>query len=152
MQNLKFTAINFRSELGEIQKNLDWMENWVSKLQSKGAQVIRFPEMSICGYSRSEAIIPHLQNISGSIVSTLREIAARYDVLILAGLATQNQHRERFISQVAVSPQGSSLFYNKVHLSPTEAAFYTPGRKSRFFLILAGRSACSFATIAIFPR
>ena len=152
MQNLKFAAVNFRSEFGEIQKNLDRIENWVSKLQSKGAQVIGFPEMSICGYSRSEAIIPHLQNMSGSVVNTLREIAVRYDVLILAGLATQNQHGERFISQVAVSPQRDSLFYHKVHLSPTEATFYTPGEEVSLFSYLGWQIGLQLCYDSHFPE
>ena len=152
MQNLKFAVVNFHAEFGEIQKNLAQIENWVNKLQARGAHVVGFPEMSICGYSRSGAIIPYLQNISGSVVNTLMEIAAKYHVLILAGLATQDQHGRRFISQVAVSPQDVSAVYHKVHLSPTETEFYTPGEVLSIFPYLGWQIALQLCYDSHFPE
>lgn len=59
MQTLTFAAVNFEANFGHITENLNRMETWVRKLAAQGAQVIGFPEMSACGYDRSEAILPY---------------------------------------------------------------------------------------------
>ena len=128
MQTLTFAAVNFEANFGHITENLNRMETWVRKLAAQGAQVIGFPEMSVCGYDRSEAILPHLQRFPGPITDRLVAMAAEYQVSILAGLATRDQQGNRHLSQVAASTEGISALYHKIHLGPTERTLFTAGR------------------------
>lgn len=127
MKNLAVAAVNLKIQVGQIEANLNRIEEWVSKLSGKGAQVIGFPEMAVCGYDRSEAIIPCLEPVPGPATNHLVEIASRYDVLILAGMGTVKPGRQYQISQVAASPKGIKHIHHKVQLGTPERKLFTPG-------------------------
>lgn len=125
-RSLRFAVVNLVVEFGQVEANLARIESWVARLAAEGAQVVAFPEMSLCGYAAGEEITPYLQPLPGPATQSLQHIAARYGVLLLAGQARQ-QAEERYISQVAVSGEGVLAVYDKIFLSPHEAAYYTPG-------------------------
>ena len=126
---LRFAAVNFEASFGQVKENLANMESWIKQLTQQGAQVIAFPEMSLTGFDRTEAITPHLQTVPGPSTDRLLHIAAAYNVLILAGLPTVTQAKQRFITHLAISPDGIIGSYHKLHLSPNEAAYYTAGQE-----------------------
>ena len=124
---LKFAVVNLKAEFGAQEKNLTRITGWVKRLTDQGAEVIGFPEMSLCGYDRTDTLIPYLERIPGASTQALSVLAARYDVLIMAGLATFDKVGNKHISQVAVSPDGVEAVYHKNYLSPKEMQFFSSG-------------------------
>jgi N-carbamoylputrescine amidase len=127
-RSLRFAAVNLEVSFGDLEGNLARSEEWIVRLAGQGAEVVAFPELSITGYGRTDAISPVLQQIPGSLTDRLTSIAQRADVLILAGAATVDSNGDRQISHLAVSGQGLLGVYQKIYLSPAEAEFYSPGQ------------------------
>ena len=50
INDLHIAAVCMNSPLGEIEKNLERMETFVQEAETRGADLICFPELSITGY------------------------------------------------------------------------------------------------------
>jgi N-carbamoylputrescine amidase len=127
MEDLTVAAVNFRAGFGEIQENLCRMEEWTARLARQGAEIVCFPELSVCGYDHTWEIAPYLEEIPGAITDRLSEIAAAHGVYLIAGLAERAQPRQHHISQVLTGPEGLIGVYRKTHLSPEEEEFNQSG-------------------------
>lgn len=132
-QTLKFAAVNLTAAPGEKEKNLSRMAGWVERLSQMGAEVVGFPELSVCGYDSGQSIAPYLEPVPGPSTEVLTTVAAKYNVLVLAGLARCDRLENRYIAQVAVSPHGVEAIYHKIYLSPNEAQFFSPGQCAEVF-------------------
>ena len=133
MENLTVAAVNFRSDFGEIESNLQRIRAWAERMSAEGVDILCFPEMSACGYENSWHISPFIDKIPGSITTELQKIAFDTQITLIAGLAEQVRGTERFISQVIVPPQGDVGVYRKTHLSPQEASYFVPGNQFPVF-------------------
>ena len=127
MQDITVAAINFRAEFGQIEANLNRIRAWTARMAQQGAEIICFPEMSLCGYERTDLVHSLLQPIPSPITDQLTTLAAEYRVTLLVGLAEVDPHSQRFISQVIVTPQGLGGVYRKTHLNLPEQALFQPG-------------------------
>ena len=146
MEDLTVAAVNFRAEFGRVDLNLCRMRKWVASLAEQGADIICFPEMSICGYDHTWQISPYLETIPGDVTVQLSEIAATYHVVLIAGLAefAQPAHHtqgvvqraqgvQRYISQLLIGAEGVMGVYRKTHLSPHEEKYFLPGNELPVF-------------------
>lgn len=132
-QKIRFAVVNLAVAFGQVQENFVRMAEWTERLASLGAEVVAFPEMSICGYGSSEAIRLLSEQVPGPSTQALIDIAAQHKVLILAGLARQDEYGNRYISQLAVSADGLIAVYDKIFLSPNETLTYSPGENPCVF-------------------
>ncbi|RME73023.1 MAG: nitrilase [Chloroflexi bacterium] len=119
--------MNFRAEFGRAPRNLDRMEAWVQRLSREGAEFICFPEMSVCGYERTEAVKAVAEPVPGPSTARLVDIAARFGVVLLAGLAEADGQGRQYISQVIAAPEGLLGVYRKTHLNQPEKAVFWAG-------------------------
>lgn len=124
MEDVTVAAVNFWTEFGQIETNLDRIEGWGEQLARQGVEIICFPEMCLTGYDRTTAIHPFSLPIPGPATDRLVAIAARYNVTLLAGLAEIDAQGRRFVSQVVAMPQGLAGVYRKTHLSPLEGEVF----------------------------
>lgn len=127
MEDLTIAAINFRADFGQVERNLSRIRQWTDTMAKKGAEIVCFPELSVCGYENSWVMASFLESIPGNVTKKLQEIAADCRVTLIAGLAELGQDQKKFISQVVVSPQGEVGVYRKTHLSPLEEEYFTAG-------------------------
>ena len=67
MQDITVAAINFRAEFGQIEANLNRIRAWTARMAQQGAEIICFPEMSLCGYERTDLVHSLLQPIPRSV-------------------------------------------------------------------------------------
>lgn len=133
MQDITVAAVNFQPEFGQIEKNLEKVEAWSQKLTAQGAEIICFPEMSLCGYDRTSAVDAFSQPIPGPATERLVAIAAQFKVTLLVGLAEIGTEGGRFISQVVATPTGLSGLYRKTHLNQPEKEIFEPGQEIGVF-------------------
>jgi N-carbamoylputrescine amidase len=133
MKELTVAAVNFRAEFGQIEQNLDHVEQWAKKLSRQGVDIICFPEMGLSGYDRTPAIFDFCLPVPGPATERLATIAARYGLTLLAGLPEIDAEGRRFISQVIVGPEGLVGVYRKTHLNRPEQAIFQAGDEIGLF-------------------
>ena len=120
--------LKFRRTLPE---NVELIRRLIAQAAREGSDVVLFPECALTGYNRD-----FHQLARGEIESGLNAVAeaariARCHVLI--GSPTFARGR-RFNSLLAFDRQGREKFrYYKIHLTPRDAEFFTPGNCVAWF-------------------
>jgi predicted amidohydrolase len=133
MRNLKIAAVCMNSEAGEIERNLDRIEAFVSRASDSGAHLICFPELSITGYVLSDPTRVYSDMLPDQILGRVAKMAQEKGLIIIAGLIEMADGERPYISQVAVGPGGLLGMHRKSHLSPKEKEIYQGGEKIEVF-------------------
>jgi N-carbamoylputrescine amidase len=133
MRNLKIAAVCMNSQVGEIERNLDRTEAFVSRASNSGAHIICFPELSITGYVLKDPARVYSDALPGQIVERVARMAREKGLIIIAGLIEMTDGERPYISQVVAGPEGLLGFYRKTHLSPKEKETYQAGEEIHVF-------------------
>lgn len=133
MKDLKIAAVCMNSEAGEIERNLDRTEAFVSKASDLGVHLICFPELSITGYVLKDPARVYSDVSPDQILERVTEMAQEKGLIIVAGLLEMPQGGKPYVSQVVAGPEGLLGFYRKTHLSPKEKEIYQAGEEIHVF-------------------
>jgi len=120
-------AVNMRCVVGDKPGNLSRIEHFAERASREGADLICFPEMSICGYVWDQRAAEYAEPIPGPSTEAVVRMARRHGVAIIAGLVERDARNRLFISQFVVTPEGVAGVYRKVHLGPSEVPLFQPG-------------------------
>jgi predicted amidohydrolase len=126
-QALNIALVQMRCEKGAIDDNLAAIQASIQAAESRGVDIICFPEMSITGYidptRRHEAIL----RVDSPEVERFARLTAGTGVTALAGIVEANPAGKPFITQLVVS-QGRLLgAYRKLTIAEDEVAWFAPG-------------------------
>ncbi|MFO7965721.1 MAG: nitrilase-related carbon-nitrogen hydrolase [Desulfobacterales bacterium] len=127
MKNTRIAMVVSRSAMGNIDENLKGMENWVKRAKKKDVRLVCFPEMNITGYSTRSDIRDIAECIPGKATARVSELARRFGVVILAGMAEKGDNHDIFASHIVFEPDGRLDVYRKLHIAPPEKSIYSPG-------------------------
>jgi len=152
MENIRIAAAVFNSPLGRTRNNLQRMAEWLLAARERDVALICFPELNITGYSNHPDIIRYAQKIPGPITDELEQMATDTGITILAGMAELDHRGRLFASHVVVSPEEDIGVYRKLHTSPPEKEFYTPGEKISFFQANEAKFGIQLCYDAHFPE
>jgi len=139
MDNLKISTAQFENKSGDKNYNLSIIEKLSEKAAKEGSDVIAFHECSITGYSfarrlSKEQMLDLAEFIEGGeSVAKLKEIANRFDIVILAGLFEKDKNDNLFKAYVCVDKNGLVAKYRKLH--PFINPHITPGHEYCVFEI-----------------
>ena len=133
MRDLKIAAVCMNSEAGEIERNLDRTEAFVSKASDLGVHLICFPELSITGYVLKDPARVYSDVAPDQILERVTGMAREKGLIIVAGLIEMPKGEKPYISQVVAGPKGLLGFYRKTHLSPKEKEIYQAGEEIHVF-------------------
>ncbi len=133
MKDLKIAAVCMNSEAGEIERNLDRTEAFVSKASDLGVHLICFPELSITGYVLKDPARVYSDVAPDQILERVTGMAREKGLIIVAGLIEMPKGEKPYISQVVAGPKGLLGFYRKTHLSPKEKEIYQAGEEIHVF-------------------
>jgi predicted amidohydrolase len=124
-----------------LSENLDSARQAVDEAAERGAEFIALPE-NFAFLRREGNPIPCAQGLDGEIVETVRELASRHRVPILAGTfaeAIEGDHRVYNTSALISETGGIAAVYRKIHLFDVdlgesggvfrESAFTAPGEE-----------------------
>ncbi len=140
MKTLKIATAQFENRSGDKNYNLSVIEKLSAKAAAEGADVIAFHECSITGYSfarklNREQILALAEPIPvGSSILKLREIAGKYNIVVLAGLFEKDSNDDIFKAYVCVDKNGLVAKYRKLH--PFINQHIKPGNQYCVFEIL----------------
>jgi beta-ureidopropionase len=121
MKNLKISTAQFENRSGDKAYNLSVIDHLAKKAALQGSQVIAFHECSITGYSFARKLSKEqLLDIAefvpeGESISKLKEIAAKYDITILAGLFEKDKKGDIYKPYVCVDKTGLIAKFRKLH-------------------------------------
>jgi len=133
MQDTRIAVVIANARVGHTEENLSNIARWVEKAAAEGAAIVCFPEMQITGYRIDAEIEAFAEPVPGPASRHLENLAHRYDLTILAGLAEQGDGDSIYATQLVVRPAGLAGRYRKLHLGPPEKSVYTPGNDIPMF-------------------
>ncbi len=139
MKNLKIATAQFEHKSGDKKYNLSIIEKLAKEASEKGSNVIAFHECSITGYTfarqlNKEQMLDLAEVIpEGESVLKLTAIAAKYNIVVLAGLFEKDEDDNLFKAYVCVDKNGLVAKYRKLH--PFINSFLTPGNAYCIFEI-----------------
>lgn len=121
MNDLKVTSAQFENRSGDKHYNLQMIEQLAMQAKEQGSEVIAFHECSITGYtfarhlSASELLDIAEYIPTGESIQKLQEIAAKLDIVILAGLFEKDALNDVYKAYVCVSKNGLVAKFRKLH-------------------------------------
>jgi predicted amidohydrolase len=133
VKDLRIAAVCMRSEPGDMLKNLESTESYVSEASEMGADLICFPELSITGYTLEVPIDLYKHHSQESIVRRIGDMARKKDLVVLAGIIEAGDQTGPYISQIVAGPDGLLGLYRKTHLPPPEKEIYRAGGEIPLF-------------------
>lgn len=137
MNNIRISTAQFENKSGDKAFNLNIIANLAGEASQDGARAIAFHECSVTGYtfarhlSRQQMLDLAEYIPEGESVQHLREIAARYQIILLAGLFEKDQRDNIYKAYVAVGPDGMIAKHRKLH--PFINPHITPGNAYTLF-------------------
>ncbi len=132
MKTLKVAVAQFQPKDGDKEYNLSVIDILTSKAKDAGAEIISFHEMSITAYTffkdlNRQQVKDLAENIpDGKSTQKLVEIAAKYDITVLAGLVELKNY-QLFNTYICVDKTGLLAKFSKIH--PFISKYFSPGNE-----------------------
>ena len=114
---MKIATVQMDVTLGEVDRNLQAIEERFRKAVSSGASLVIFPECAVTGYcfeSLDEAL-PFAQPIPGPATERVAKVCAELDAFAIFGMLEQDGDQV-FNAAVLAGPSGVVGSYRKTHL------------------------------------
>ncbi len=121
MENIKISTAQFESHSGDKGYNMAIIERLAAEAAADGSNVIAFHECSIAGYTFAKNLNKkELLSLAefvpeGESVANLTEIAADYNIAILAGLFEKDREGELYLAHICVTHEGVIAKHRKLH-------------------------------------
>lgn len=131
MRKIRIATGQFEHCSGDKEENLKRMEQLVATAAAQGADAIAFHECCITGYtfarklSRQQMLELAEYIPQGNSITHLQQMAAKYNIAILAGLFEKDENDCLYKAYVCVDPTGLIAKFRKLH--PFINPYLTPG-------------------------
>jgi predicted amidohydrolase len=140
MNRIKISAAQFENRSGDKEYNLSIIDKLSRKAAGEGSVAIAFHECSVTGYTfarnlSKEEMLELAEYVpSGPSAVALTEIAARNNIVLLAGLFEKEADDKLYKTYICVDKNGLVAKYRKLH--PFINPHLTPGDKYCVFDLL----------------
>ncbi len=152
MKDIRIAAVVCRCPVGQVKHNLARTRFWTLLARKKGAVLVCFPELNLTGYSNRAEIADHAISADGPEIETLVRLSADQKIALLVGFAEKADDGRIFASHMAITPEGRTGIYRKLHLAPPEADHFNPGETLPVFLWSGVRFGIQLCYDAHFPE
>ena len=133
------SVVQFRSELGDIEANIESHLRWIDRAASKRADLIVFPELSLTGYDMERANVLATPPTDERL-NRLQHASDVHQLAVGVGLPTPSDAGVR-ISMILLVPNQSKQIYSKQILHADERPYVVPGTESLVFTLKNTRVA-----------
>lgn len=127
---VKVAAAQFEPRPGDVRWNISRVLELVSRAGVGGADLVVLPELATTGYYMFERFHQLAEPLDGPTVTILAELARRYGLRVVLGLAERGEDGHVHDTAALVGPGGLEGAYRKVHLWDTERGVFTPGERT----------------------
>jgi predicted amidohydrolase len=152
MKDIRIAAVVCRCPVGQVQHNLERTRYWTLRARKKGAALVCFPELNLTGYSNREEIAEHAISAHGPEIDGLIRLSVDQQITLLVGFAEKVEDGRLFASHMAITPQGRTGVYRKLHLAPPEVDLFSPGETLPVFHWSGVRFGIQMCYDAHFPE
>jgi 5-aminopentanamidase len=135
---MRVGILQFAPVIGEVEHNLEHIER---ALAGAALDLVVLPELCTTGYQLTSGEARALAEPfpGGASAERLARLAAREDLLLVAGVAEAGAAEKPFNSAVLVGPEGHLATYRKSHLFADEIDRFAPGDTG--FFVTSARGA-----------
>jgi len=132
MKDITIATAQFEHRCGDKEYNLNKIETLCAQAVKQGAKIVSFHELSITGYTflkrqTKNGVNDLAENVpDGDSTQKLIEIAAKYDIAVLAGLV-EKEDDLFYNTYICVTRDGLQAKFRKLH--PFISPFLSPGNK-----------------------
>lgn len=151
MKKIKVAAASIPNYIGEVDKSVLKMEEWVVKAKKEGVDLILFPELSLTGYITNDISKDIAVTIPGAAIDKVIDIAARHSIFISFGAIERFEERI-FCSQVLVGSNGIVGKQRKIHVPQQESLYWEAGDSIEVFDIGLAKVGMSVCRDSFFPE
>lgn len=127
MQDIRIAVVTMNARANDTAGNIEKVAAWVKAASAQQARLICFPELNLTGYHTGESIIDAAQTFPGPASAFMTELAGKYNITVLAGLAEIDSRKRLYAAHLTMGPDGTAGIYRKTHLGPPERDLFTPG-------------------------
>ncbi len=128
METIRVAAVSMNSPLGQPERMLEAIEDWVQKGLQQGVELYLFPELVVHGHCTPNTWELAESVPDGPSCQRLIELARKHRVVLSVGLS-EKERGIVFNTQVLVGPDGYIGKQRKLHLSRDEVLYYKGGRE-----------------------
>ena len=152
INDIRIAAVVCRCPVGQLKHNLERTRFWTIQAKKQAAALVCFPEMNLTGYSHRDEIKTQAISAHGREIGTLANLAADLQIALLVGFAEQADDGAIYASHMAITPQGRTGLYRKIHLAPPETDHFSPGETLPMFHWAGLRFGIQLCYDAHFPE
>lgn len=124
---LKVAAAQFEPRPGDVRWNISQAIDLVAVAGARAADLVVLPELVTTGYYMFDRFHQLAEPADGPTVAILTELARRWDLHVVVGIAELGDDGAVYDSAVLVGPGGRVGAYRKVHLWDREKGVFAPG-------------------------
>lgn len=149
---MKAALIVQNSIAGDFKNNTVSTLDFISKAFKKKAKIVVFPEMNLTGYVSGSDIFSICRSVNQDMVKKFSDIARHLDMTILVGLAEKAPEKHIYASHLIFNPTGTFEIYRKIHTSPFEKQYFSPGNQIKIFTSHGFKMGVQLCYDAHFPE
>ena len=127
MQDLRIAMVQMNSRVAEQERNLATIARFTEQAAAQQADIICFPELSVCGYNAGDPSTPDPEPLKGASLRRLEEISGDHDMTVVAGFLERDVSGIVYNTQVVCGPQGYVGHYRKTHVPDVEIGAFCHG-------------------------
>jgi len=124
---LRIGLVQMRCEKAAVTANLESMSRYIIEADTRGIDILGFPEMSITGYADPDRYPEAVLHMDGPEMDVLLAMTRGRKLSVLAGMIEHNPAGRPFITQVVVRDGQFTGYYRKKTIKDEEADWFTPG-------------------------
>ncbi len=152
MEDFRAAAVQMNARLGEVEANLDQVEQWARRAASEGAQLICFPELSISGHWCAGKVWDVAEPVPGGpSCARLETLAAELECFLSVGIAEQ-EAAVTYNTQMVIGPDGFMGKQRKLHTSADEYFHFRMGGRVNVIDIGLCRLGIGICYDTVFPE
>ncbi len=150
--NLRVAVAQMHCRPGDVQANLNLIEQYAVQAVSEGAQLVVFPETATTGYFIADQLDRLAEPEDGPSARRLSQIAAHCKIHLAVGMAVRGDDGY-YDGQLLFDPAGKRLAtYYKAHLFAAERDFYRAGNQLMVVDTELGKIGLSVCYDLLFPE
>jgi predicted amidohydrolase len=134
VKDVRIAATQIRSAVGDLEGNLAKHRDFAGRASAAGAQIVCFPELSLCGYP-IDGDLPHelARPLDGELGQAVAALADELGIVVLAGLLESAPSGVLYNTQLIACPGEQLESYRKTHVPTSEIGRFRPGSELPVF-------------------
>lgn len=127
MLDVRIAVVQMTCRVGETERNIARMEQFLSDAATDRIDLVCFPELSVHGYTAGDPAASTPEPIPGPSTEALTDISRRLGITFMAGLLERDVSGIIYNTQVIFGPQGTVGSYRKTHVPTSEIGTWNCG-------------------------